>query len=140
MRIAFFTDSFYPELGGIQDSILLTARALGERGHTVVLYAPSASPRDFRLAGLPVKEVDLGERVQVRRLFSVPVPSSTGQSRPFHTRIARPARPPNTSPSSSELLARRFAPCTPVRATSPAAYNPRIELLPSRSVTTPPIR
>ena len=81
MRIAFFTDSFYPELGGIQDSILLTARALGERGHTVVLYAPSASPRDFRLAGLPVKEVDLGERVQVRRLFSVPVPSSTGQSR-----------------------------------------------------------
>ena len=81
MRIAFFTDSFYPELGGIQDSILLTARALGERGHTVVLYAPSASPRDFRLAGLPVKEVDLGERVQVRRLFSVPVPRSTGQSR-----------------------------------------------------------
>jgi glycosyltransferase involved in cell wall biosynthesis len=81
MRIAFFTDSFYPELGGIQDSILLTARALGERGHSVMLYAPRAAPRDFRLAGLPVEEVDLGVRVQVRRLFSVPVPSSTGQSR-----------------------------------------------------------
>ncbi len=81
MRIAFFTDSFYPELGGIQDSILLTARALGERGHDIVIHAPSASPRDYRLAGLPAEEVDLGERVRVRRLFSVPVPSSTGQSR-----------------------------------------------------------
>ncbi len=28
---------------------------------------------------------------------------------------------PSTSPSSSELLARRFAPCRPVLATSPAA-------------------
>jgi len=81
MRIAFFTDSFYPELGGIQDSILLAARALGERGHHIVLYAPRAAPRDYRLAGLPVQEIDLGERVQVRRLFSLPVPSSTGQSR-----------------------------------------------------------
>ncbi|MGN6581329.1 MAG: glycosyltransferase [Bordetella sp.] len=81
MRIAFFTDSFYPELGGIQDSIMLTARALGERGHQIMVYAPSASPRDYFRAGLPVQEIDLGERVQVRRLFSVPVPSSTGQSR-----------------------------------------------------------
>jgi len=81
MRIVFFTDSFYPELGGIQDSILLTARALGERGHHIVLYAPSASPRDYRLAGLPVQEIDLGKRVEIRRLFAVPVPSSTRQSR-----------------------------------------------------------
>ena len=38
--------------------------------------------------------------------------------------IAPAARAPNTSPSSSELLARRLAPCTPVQATSPAAYSP----------------
>ena len=81
MRIAFFTDSFYPELGGIQDSILLTARALGERGHSIVLYAPSASPRDYRLAGLPAREIDLGASVEIRRLFALPVPSSTRQSR-----------------------------------------------------------
>lgn len=81
MQIVLFTDSFYPELGGIQDSVLMTSRALGERGHQVVIFAPSAPDRDFQMAGLPVREVDLGENVQVRRLFSVRVPSSTGQSR-----------------------------------------------------------
>ena len=48
--------------------------------------------------------------------------------------IARPARPPNTRPSSSELLARRFAPWTPVQATSPAAKSPGSDVRPSRSV------
>ena len=38
------------------------------------------------------------------------------------TERATPA--PNTSASGSELLARRFAPCTPVHATSPAAHRP----------------
>lgn len=81
MRIAVFTDSFYPELGGIQDSILLTSRALGERGHEVVIFAPEAAERDFRTAGVPVGEVELGANVRVQRLLSLPVPSSTGQSR-----------------------------------------------------------
>ena len=43
---------------------------------------------------------------------------------PRSSRIAHPARAPKTSPSSSELLARRFAPWTPVHATSPAAKSP----------------
>ncbi len=81
MRIAVFTDSFHPELGGIQDSIVSTARALGERGHQVVIYAPRAAPQDYRVAGLPAREVELGDQVRVRRLFAVPVPGSTGQSR-----------------------------------------------------------
>ena len=38
-------------------------------------------------------------------------------------RMAAAARAPNTSPSSSELLASRLAPCTPVQATSPAANS-----------------
>ena len=41
-----------------------------------------------------------------------------------------PARAPNTSPSSSELLARRLAPWTPVHATSPAANSPGIDVRP----------
>jgi glycosyltransferase involved in cell wall biosynthesis len=81
MRVAMFTDSFHPELGGIQDSLLCLSRALGERGHDIVVYAPAASPRDYRVAGLPPTEVDLGAAVTVRRLFALPVPSSTGQSR-----------------------------------------------------------
>ena len=47
---------------------------------------------------------------------------------------------PNTSPSSSELLASRLAPCAPVHATSPAAYSPGTEVRPRRSVDTPPIQ
>src|SRR5216683_692980 len=48
--------------------------------------------------------------------------------------IACPLRAPNTSPSSRELLARRFAPCTPVSAVSPAAYSPGREVRPHKSV------
>src|SRR5699024_3301713 len=46
---------------------------------------------------------------------------------------ASAARAPNTAPSSSEFEASRFAPCTPVRAHSPAASSPGRELRPSRS-------
>src|SRR5439155_10725279 len=53
--------------------------------------------------------------------------------------MAIAARAPNTSPSSSELLARRFAPCTPVHATSPAANRPASDVRPHSSVSTPPI-
>ena len=48
--------------------------------------------------------------------------------------MARPARAPNTTPSSSELLARRFAPWTPFDATSPAANRRGMAVAPSRSV------
>ncbi|WP_413724057.1 glycosyltransferase [Sodalis sp. RH16] len=81
MRIAVFTDSFYPELGGIQDSVLSGCRELGKRGHQVVIFAPRATRHDFSVAGVPEREVDAGGNVEIRRLFSLPVPSSTGQSR-----------------------------------------------------------
>jgi glycosyltransferase involved in cell wall biosynthesis len=81
MRIAVFTDSFYPELGGIQDSVLSECRELGKRGHQIVILAPRAGRQDFQLAGVPVHEVDAGDNVAIRRLFSLPIPSSTGQSR-----------------------------------------------------------
>lgn len=81
MRLAIFTDSFYPELGGIQDSIATTARALCGRGHDLLVCAPAAARSDYRAAGLPCAKIDLGERVRVERLFSLPLPSSTRQSR-----------------------------------------------------------
>lgn len=81
MRILVFTDSFYPELGGIQDSLAVTSRELGARGHTVLLCAPTAADRDYAISGLPVHEIDLGGNVTVRRMFSLPTPSSTRQSR-----------------------------------------------------------
>ncbi len=81
MKIAMFSDSFYPELGGIQDSILSLARELGARGHTVRCYAPRPIPRDFEIAGLPVAEIDLGPNVRIERVHSFPVKSPTKQSR-----------------------------------------------------------
>lgn len=81
MRIAFYTDNFDPELGGIQDSILATTRELGVRGHQVLILAPSASPRDYARVNRSPTEADLGPNVQVCRLHSIPVPSSSQQSR-----------------------------------------------------------
>jgi len=81
MRVALFTDSFYPELGGIQDSILISARELGARGHAVAIFAPAATPRDFARGNLAVAEPALGPTVEIHRLFALPMPGSTGQSR-----------------------------------------------------------
>ena len=51
MRIGIFTDHFYPELGGIQDSLEELSRELGHRGHIVHLWAPRASNNDFHILG-----------------------------------------------------------------------------------------
>ncbi len=76
-----FTDYFYPELGGIQDSIATISRTLGRRGYQVDIYAPRYATRDYRRIGLAVRERGLGTNVRVRRRASVPFPSSTRQSR-----------------------------------------------------------
>lgn len=75
MKIAIFSDTFYPNLGGLEDSTAILAKALGEDGHVVDLYVPSFSPSDFFRRGLPLAEIDLGPKVQVHRLFSLPLPS-----------------------------------------------------------------
>ena len=54
--------------------------------------------------------------------------------------IASTSRAPNTMPSSSELDARRLAPCTPVHAVSPPPTARAERVAPSRSVITPPER
>jgi glycosyltransferase involved in cell wall biosynthesis len=76
-----FTDYFFPELGGIQDSIATISRSLGRRGHQVDIYAPRYGVSDYRRIGAPVRERDLGANVRVRRRPSLPFPSSTRQSR-----------------------------------------------------------
>lgn len=80
-RIVMFTDSFYPELGGIQDSVAITAQGLGQQGHAVRIYGPTASQRDYAIAQLPVEELDLGGNVSIRRMLALPVPGPTRQSR-----------------------------------------------------------
>jgi 1,2-diacylglycerol 3-alpha-glucosyltransferase len=81
MRIGIFTDHFYPELGGIQDSIAELVRELSKRGHTVHIWAPRASKKNFELSHLPEGEAQWEERVHIHRVPSFPLPSSSLQSR-----------------------------------------------------------
>jgi 1,2-diacylglycerol 3-alpha-glucosyltransferase len=81
MRIAMVSDNFYPELGGIQDSVLSLARELGARGHSVCCYVPAAVAKNFEVAHLPFEEIDLGKNVRIERVFSLPIKSPTQQSR-----------------------------------------------------------
>lgn len=76
-----FSDYFFPELGGIQDSIATTGRSLAKRGHQVDFYVPRYSRRDYRRIGSEGGERDLGSNVRVVRRRSLPFPSSTRQSR-----------------------------------------------------------
>lgn len=81
MRIAIFTDGFYPELGGIQDSVRLLAKTLGARGHQVLCVVPRASKSDYELSHVPEKELDLGPNVCIARVPSILVKGSNLQSR-----------------------------------------------------------
>lgn len=81
MKIAMFSDNFYPELSGISDSIVTLAKELAKKGHEIHFYAPKYSAKDYLKAGLPEQEPDLGPNIKFHRLFSFSVPSPTGQSR-----------------------------------------------------------
>lgn len=81
MRIAIFSDNFYPELSGISDSIIALARELAKKGHYVDFYVPSYTERDYGAAHVPFKELDLGDHVQVIRFFSFPYKTGTGHGR-----------------------------------------------------------
>lgn len=72
MKIAIFSDNFYPEMSGISDSILSLAKELAARGHTIVFYVPRYARRDFAISKLPFRELDLGENIKIFRLFSLP--------------------------------------------------------------------
>jgi glycosyltransferase involved in cell wall biosynthesis len=80
MKIALFSDNFYPEISGISDSIITISKELALKGHIIQIYAPRYSKRDYARAHLPYKEIDLGENVSVVRIPSIPyVFAPTGQ-------------------------------------------------------------
>lgn len=81
MKIAIFSDNFYPELGGIQDSLALLGKELSRLGHKINFYVAQYSAKDFAAAKMPVKEINLGENIKIIRFFSLSVPSPTKQSR-----------------------------------------------------------
>lgn len=81
MRIAVFSDNFYPELSGIADSILNLAEQLAARGHCIRFYAPRYAAKDYALLGLPIAEIHPTDTIGVVRLPSIPYPTGTTQGR-----------------------------------------------------------
>ncbi len=81
MKIAIFSDNFYPELSGISDSLISLAKELARRGHLVNFYAPEYSSKDYALANLKKEELELGEKIKVSRFFSLHYPTPTKQGR-----------------------------------------------------------
>ncbi len=81
MRIAMFSDNFYPELSGISDSILVLGRELARRGHAIHFYVPRYSKRDYAKVGLVGKNPPLPGDVKFTRLASLHYPTGTGQGR-----------------------------------------------------------
>src|SRR3989344_4282038 len=93
MRIAFYSDNFYPELSGIVDSILLTGATLKARGHEVMFIGPRYPERAYRAAKCSQADENACIPGPVARMPSFPVPfSPTGQSRlalPFGSTLAQ---------------------------------------------------
>lgn len=85
MRIAFFSDNFYPELSGITDTIITTGKELKARGHEICYVGPYYAPREYLLANRQYPHTpgdDVIDGMPIVRLPSVRLPASpTGQSR-----------------------------------------------------------
>lgn len=82
MRIAIFSDNFYPEISGISDSIILLAKELVRMGWEVHFFVPKYSKKEFALANVTQGEIDVGARIRVHRMRSFPYPGSpTKQAR-----------------------------------------------------------
>jgi len=81
MKIAIFSDNFYPELSGIADSIILLSRELAKLGHEINFYAPKYSAKNYQSLNLANREIELGEKIKIKRFFSLPAPFVNNYSR-----------------------------------------------------------
>jgi len=81
MKIAIFSDNFYPELSGISDSIILLSRELAKLGHKIYFYAPRYSAKNYQALNLTNQELKLGENIKIKRMFSLPAPFISNYSR-----------------------------------------------------------
>ena len=81
MRIALFSDNFYPELSGISDSLVALATELARRDHKIHFYVPNYSEKNHALSKVSQKEIDLGPNVAVTRFSSLHFGAGSGQGR-----------------------------------------------------------
>jgi 1,2-diacylglycerol 3-alpha-glucosyltransferase len=82
VRIAFFSDNFYPEISGIADAILSLASELEKRGHAVCFVSPHYTEANFAKANVFLKAPPGVKREQIKTLPSIPyLGSPTSQGR-----------------------------------------------------------
>jgi 1,2-diacylglycerol 3-alpha-glucosyltransferase len=81
MKIAIFSDNFYPELSGISDSIILLAKELVKLGHRINFYVPKYNIKHYQALNLTYQELDLGKEIKIKRLLSLPASFVSSYSR-----------------------------------------------------------
>ncbi len=81
MKIALFSDNFYPELSGISDSLISLSKELSKRGHRIHFYVPKYSEADYKLSNEPHREPDLGPNVEITRFSGIHFNTGSGQGR-----------------------------------------------------------
>jgi glycosyltransferase involved in cell wall biosynthesis len=82
MKIAIFSDFFYPELSGVTDSITLLGAALADLGHSVMFVVPRYGKQDYKILNESGEKAPGEKNIFVERLPSIHYPySSTKQSR-----------------------------------------------------------
>jgi len=81
MRIALFSDNFYPELSGISDSLISLSKELAKRDHVIHFYVPKYSAADHHISNAPHEEINLGPNIAVTRFSSFFFGSGSGQGR-----------------------------------------------------------
>lgn len=81
MRVAMFSDNFYPELSGISDSLIESAREFSGLGYDIDFYVPRYAKKDFATYNVSMSELLIGENVTIHRFCSLPYPAPTNQAR-----------------------------------------------------------
>jgi glycosyltransferase involved in cell wall biosynthesis len=80
MRIAIYSDNFYPELSGITTTITTIGNALAARGHQIAYFVPAYSDENYRVVGLP-RDYDPGKNISVFRMPASGVRTGNRQGR-----------------------------------------------------------
>jgi len=59
LKIAYFTDTFYPQINGIVSSVINLSRSLADKGHKIYIVAPKVDReyREFEYPGITVLRI-----------------------------------------------------------------------------------
>lgn len=76
MRVAIFSDNFYPELSGVADSALTLGKELAKRGHDICFFVPAFTAKEYQKSKLPIGEPDLDPHIKIVRFWSLPLLNS----------------------------------------------------------------